>query len=48
MNISRSKVINDIGEFNLMPDLIVTNCVTEVMKNILEVLFSRDLFGFDF
>jgi len=43
----RSRVINDIEEFKKVSDVIVANRVTEDIEDVLEKVYSRDLFGAD-
>ena len=43
----RSRVINDIEEFKKVSDVIVANRVTEDIEDVLDKVYSRDLFGAD-
>lgn len=42
-----SRVINDLEEFKRVSDVIVANRVTEDIEDVLEKVYSRDLFGAD-
>ncbi len=42
-----SKVINDLEEFKALSDVIVANRVTDEIRDVLEKIYSRDLFGKD-
>ena len=43
----RSRVLNDLAEFKRLADVIVANRVTADLDDVLEKVFSRDLFGGD-
>lgn len=43
----RSRVIRDLGEFKAYCDLIVVNRQTEDLADVVEKVFTRDLFGRD-
>lgn len=43
----RSRVVNDLAAFKAESDVIVANRVTEDLQDVLEKVFSRDLFGGD-
>ena len=42
-----SKVINDLAEFKRMADVIVANRITDDISDVLEKVYTRDLFGKD-
>lgn len=42
-----SRVVNDLDAFKEMSDVIVANRVTDDLKDVLEKVYSRDLFGAD-
>jgi UDPglucose 6-dehydrogenase len=42
-----SKVVNDLAEFKRLSDVIVANRVTEDLLDVVDKVFSRDLFGKD-
>lgn len=42
-----SRVINDLNAFKEMSDVIVANRVTDDIRDVLEKVYSRDLFGAD-
>ena len=42
-----SRVINNLGEFKNQADVIVANRITEDIKDVVEKLYTRDLFGRD-
>jgi UDPglucose 6-dehydrogenase len=42
-----SKVVNDLAEFKRLSDVIVANRITDDLKDVVDKVFSRDLFGKD-
>ena len=42
-----SRVINDLDKFKEVSDVIVANRVTDDLKDVLDKVYSRDLFGAD-
>jgi UDPglucose 6-dehydrogenase len=42
-----SRVIKDLEEFKSISDVIVANRVTDDIEDVLEKVYSRDLFGAD-
>jgi UDPglucose 6-dehydrogenase len=42
-----SKVVNDLAEFKRMSDVIIANRVTDDLLDVVDKVFSRDLFGKD-
>ena len=42
-----SRVINDLNAFKEMSDVIVANRVTDDIRDVLDKVYSRDLFGAD-
>ncbi len=43
----RSRVVNDLVQFKKEADIIVTNRITDDLKDVAEKIYSRDLFGKD-
>ncbi len=43
----RSPVINDLDEFKAQSDIIVANRVTDEIRDVIDKVYSRDLFGHD-
>jgi UDPglucose 6-dehydrogenase len=43
----RSRVVNDLAAFKAQADLIVANRVTADLEDVMERVYSRDLFGGD-
>jgi UDPglucose 6-dehydrogenase len=42
-----SKVINDLAQFKLLADVIVANRITNNLQDVIDKVYSRDLFGKD-
>jgi UDPglucose 6-dehydrogenase len=42
-----SKVVNDLAEFKRCSDVIVANRITDDIRDVMDKIFSRDLFGMD-
>ena len=42
-----SKVIRDLGEFKKMSDVIVANRMTDVLDDVKDKVYTRDLYGRD-
>ena len=42
-----SKVIRDLGEFKKMSDVIIVNRVTDELKDVVEKIYTRDIYGRD-
>ena len=42
-----SPVLNDLAEFKTQSDIIVANRITKELDDVLNKVFSRDLFGQD-
>jgi UDPglucose 6-dehydrogenase len=42
-----SRVVNDLAEFKRLSDVIVANRVTDDLLDVVDKVFSRDLFGKD-
>jgi UDPglucose 6-dehydrogenase len=42
-----SKVVNDLEEFKKQADVIVANRVTDELSDVMNKVYSRDLFGGD-
>jgi len=43
----RSRVVNDLAEFKRLSDVIVANRVTDDIRDVVDKVYSRDLFGKD-
>jgi len=43
----RSKVVNDLGRFKQMAEVIVANRITDDLQDVADKVYSRDLFGGD-
>ena len=43
----RSRIVNDLEQFKTESDVIVANRVTDDIRDVLEKIYSRDLFGAD-
>ncbi len=42
-----SKVVNDLNEFKKMSDIIVANRLSEDISDVIDKVYTRDLFGSD-
>ena len=42
-----SKVIRDLGEFKKMSDVIIVNRVTDELQDVVEKIYTRDIYGRD-
>jgi UDPglucose 6-dehydrogenase len=42
-----SRVVNELNQFILEADVIVTNRITDDLKDVTEKIYSRDIFGQD-
>jgi len=42
-----SQVTNNLSEFKKLPDIIVTNRITSNLGDVLDKIYTRDLFGGD-
>jgi UDPglucose 6-dehydrogenase len=42
-----SKVVSDLAQFKQLSDVIVTNRITEDIRDVVDKVYSRDLFGKD-
>jgi len=42
-----SRVTNDLAQFNKVADAIVVNCITDDVRDVVDKIYSRDLFGKD-
>ena len=42
-----SKVIRDLGEFKKMSDVIIVNRVTDELQDVMEKIYTRDIYGRD-
>ena len=43
----QNKIVNDLALFKMQSDIIVTNRITNDIRDVLDKIFSRDLFGTD-
>ena len=46
-NFQGSRVLNDLNEFKTLSDIIVSNRKSDLLEDVVEKCFTRDIFGLD-